>query len=135
MRFGNQKREAVTDRVTLDLAIDETNLNKEIMDQPLLYKKYSDLDAEAQSAVRLAELQLDQVKARAHLKYSNEGMKRKVAEVDAMVSVDAAVLEAKGNVIRLQEQADKIRGALKAAWQRHESLRELSTNKRKELSD
>lgn len=132
-RFGSKSREQVKDSVSMDLAIDEQKLNQEIMDQPLLYKKYSELDAGAQKALRSAELYLSQVEAASHIKYSKSETKLKVKDVDALVSIDPVVLEAKNKVIELQEQADKIRGALKACYQRHDALKDLAANKRKEF--
>lgn len=135
MRFGSRQRETVGDDVSLDLAIDEQNLNKEIMDQPLLYKKYSELDAQAQKALRSAELYLSQVEAAAHLRYSRSADKLKVKDVDSMVKTDEEVINAKQKVSELQEQADRIRGALKACYQRHDALKDLAANRRKELVD
>jgi hypothetical protein len=133
MRFGNNKKEILKDQVEIDLSIDTENLNKEIMDQPLLFKKYSDLDAETQRAVRTAELQVARVKAEAHLKYSQKGLK--VKDVESMVDIDPVVVEVSNKLLELYETADKIRGIVKALYQRHESLKDLAANRRKELAD
>lgn len=131
MRFG--KKELISNPIEVDLTINTQSLNKELMDQPLLFKKYSDLDAEAQKAVRAIELQLSRVRAEAHLKYSQKGLK--VKDVDSMVEIDPKVVEVADKLLDLQEMADKIKGVLKACYQRHEALKDLAANKRKDLID
>lgn len=135
MKFGNQKSEIVKDRVEMDLSIYPENLNQQLMDQALVYKKYSDLDAEARKAHRDAESYLKVVESTAHIRYSRENPKMKVKDLESLVTLDAQVQQVRAKVSELEEQADKIRGALKAAYQRHDMLKELSYNKRKEFVD
>ena len=131
MPIGRKK--IIKDQVELDLSIDQDDLTDEIMNQPLLFKKYSDLDSECQRALNDCLNYLKLVEAEIHLKVSNDNPKMKVRDLEALVITNDKVQEIKAKLVELEEQASKIRGVLRAAQQRHDMLKELSYNKRKEL--
>ena len=128
-----KKPEVIGDNVQMDLAINSDFINDEMMDQPLLHRKYSDLSANQNKAVKAIELKLDRVEAKWHLLYSKEG--GKVKEVESKVRLNEEVQKVEEELLQAQETADSLKGIVVAFRQRHELLREISTNIRKDLED
>jgi len=114
-----------------DLKIDKDNINEELMNQPLLYRKWSKILAEANRNVRIFEVELLRVKARAHAKYSQIG--KKVKEVESLVMLDDDVVEVYDELVEAEELAENLKGIVVSFRQRHDSLREVSMNLRKEV--
>lgn len=122
-------------KIETELFIDQDNLNDELRDQPLLFRKYARLEAEAAKAVRAIELELDRTKAYCHIKISKENEKLKVADKEAMVKIDENVMQIEDELIDAMETHAEMKGILTAFRQRHDALKDLSANKRKELID
>ena len=131
----SKSKDLLTERVDLELSIDENNINAELMDQPLLYRKYSRLEAEAAAAMRAIETKLERAKAKAHLHFSKGSQKLKVRDVEALVMGDEDVIRLEQELIDAQELHSNMKGILVAFRQRHEALKDLSANIRKEIVD
>lgn len=130
----NPEREEKRD-VQDELRIDPHRLNEELMDQPLYYRKWSEMLAGVAKKAKLAKLVLEEKKAEKHIQYSQDGMSRKVKEVESAVLLDADVKKLERELIDAEELVEKFSGILRAFHQRAEALKDLNANKRKELID
>lgn len=145
MRFKNSKnqekekparnQEIIVDKVDQELFIDILNINDELMNQPLLFRKYARLEAECNKVVRTLEVELERVKAKAHLDLLKSGAKLKVADAEATVLLDENVKVVQDKLIEAREVQEGMKGALLAFRQRHDALKDLSANLRKEYGD
>lgn len=130
------QKEILVDKIDQELFIDEQNLNSELMDQPLLFRKYARLEAEAAKAVRAIELKLDRIKSRVHLKIKVDVQNKvTVKDAEALVNVDEEVIKAQDELVNAMEVHDNMKGVLLAFRQRHDALKDLAANKRKEYAD
>lgn len=137
MRFKpkREQQSLVTDPVDLELSINEDNLNKELIDQPLKFRKWSRFEVEAAKALRLAELKLEHAKAKAYMNVKKQGGKMTVKDLEAAVALDAEVVSAQNNVLEAEEIHSDMKTAVKAFLQRHDALKDLAANRRKEIID
>ena len=116
-----------------DLFIDHSNLNEELLDQPLRFKKWSKLEAEASRAAKAAKIEAERVKATVHLQYAKEG--GRVSDIEAKVKIDDRVLKASEAQLEAEELHEQYKGFVRALHQKAEALKDLCANKRKELID
>ena len=123
----------ITETIELELSIDADNINAELIDQPLLYRKYSRLEAESAAQVRAIELALNRAEARAHLKFTKTGAKLKVRDLESLVATDETVQKLEDELQEALELHSNMKGVLVAFRQRHEALKDLSANLRKEI--
>lgn len=120
------------------LQIDENNINKELMDQPLLFREYGKMEVEAGDAVRILEVQLERVKAQVHLEFMKQtatGKKMTVKDIESQVLTDERVTKVQDELLDAQQVHDDMRNLMLALRQRHEVLKDVSANLRKELED
>ena len=117
----------------LELYIDEENLNAELMDQPLRYKKFLTEKAKLGHKVKAIKAQLEIIKAEKRLEGTKTGAR--VKELDAMVTADEEVKQLQKELFQAEEEYDTVDGICRAFYQRGELLKELSTNKRREFLD
>lgn len=130
-----KNQELITDRIDQELFIDIQNINHELMNQPLLFRKYARLEAECNRMVRALEAELERSKAKAHLDLLKQGSKMKVADMEATVLLDENVKVVQDKLIEAKEVQENMKGALLAFRQRHDALKDLSANLRKEYGD
>lgn len=121
------------DKKDMELYIDEDNLNAEMIDQPLRYKKYLTEKARVSHKVKSIKAKLEFTKAEKRLEAAKTGAR--VKELDSMVTTDPEVMQLQKELYSAEEEYDIIDGVCRAFYQRAELLKEISTNRRRELLD
>lgn len=124
---------SMDDPIDSDLSVDKDYLNDELLSQPLLFAKWIRLSTQASKAAKLAKLDLKRVEAEVRLALSGE--KLRVADVDARVELNPDVVRSHEALMEAEELAEQYHGFVRAMGQRHEVLKDLCANKRKELID
>lgn len=139
MKSGNESRfktrSMVADPLEKELSIDSQRLNEEIMDQPLLYKKWSTLAAQVSKKAKLFKLNLEEKEAELYVLYSSDGTGKKVKEIESAVSLNPDIRRLKRDLIDAEELLEQYEGIIRAFYQRHEMLKDLAANARRELID
>jgi hypothetical protein len=126
-------KEIITDAVDMELFIDHHDLNNEVMNQPLLLRKWTKLKSEAHTKAKILKLQLKELESKFTSEYSKKGYK--VKEVEAAVCLEPKVQKMQRDLIEAEETLESFEGIVRAFFQRHEALKELGANIRKELLD
>jgi len=134
-KISPKKQTLVKDGVDQELTIDDHNLNAELMDQPLYFRKYSKLLSDVQRKASVTKLMLEEAEARLHVQYAKNGQGLKVKEIESLVSLDETVMKLKRELVEADGMVKEFEGIVKAFYQRHEMLKDLCANKRKELVD
>jgi len=130
-----KRRDIIHEDVDQELNIDPNHLNEELIDQPLFYKKWANFKAEIARKVKTTKLMLEETKSELYVKFSNDGTGKKVKEVEAAVTSDDNVKRLERELIEAEETLDKFEGIVRAFYMRHESLKDLCANARKQLID
>lgn len=131
----SKKRELVTDDPGRELSIDEDNLNQELMDQPLLFRKWTRMLSQVSKKAKAIKNKLEYQKALAVSKYASDGTGKKVREIEAAITLDAEVARLENELLDAEELVEEYTGIVKAFYQRHEMLKDLCANKRREFID
>lgn len=116
-----------------ELYIDHEALNDELMDQPLLLRKWIRLKAQVNRNTRIIQQKLKEVEARVHLELSKEG--GRVKDVDSRVELHPEVQKLRNELIDAETLSEEYEGIARAFFQRHEALKEICANIRKELAE
>lgn len=116
-----------------ELSIDDLYINEELMDQPLLMRKYTKQLAGLKKKSKAIKNKLEMEESKLKIQFSNDGKGRKVAEIESMVIGNEHVQQLRVELYDAEEQQDEFEGLVRAIAQRYEMLKELSTNLRKEL--
>lgn len=127
------KKEIIFEDVDKELFIDNEALNEELMDQPLLLRKWIRIKAQVNKKVRIVQQKLKETEASVHLKCSNEG--GRVKDVESKVELDPEVTKLRYELIEAEALAEEYEGIARAFFQRHEALKEICANIRKELAE
>jgi hypothetical protein len=130
-----KRKDIVHADVDQELYIDLNHLNEELMDQPLLFRKWTGLKAEIERKVKSIKLMLDETKSHLYLQFSNDGTGKKVKEVDAAVTLNDDVKRLERELIDAEETLTKFEGICRAFHQRGEALKDLCANRRREVID
>lgn len=130
-----KSKSLITEPIDVELSIDEDQLNEELMNQPLLYRKWSTFEAGAATQVKKIELKLEHAKAQAYIEAKESGIKMTVKDLEAAVTLDEDVIKLNEQLIEAQEVLADMKTAVRAFLQRHDALKDLSANRRKELID
>lgn len=117
-----------------ELRINDLHINEELMGQPLLMRKYTQELAKLTKKAKSIKNKLEMQEAGLKVTLSNDGKGRKVAEMEAMVIMDAEVQKLRVELYDAEEQVDEYVGIVRSFAQRIEVLKELSMNARKEMS-
>lgn len=130
-------KQILSEDIDVELSINDDALNHELMEQPLKYRKWSGFEAKASKAVRNLNLQLEHAKSTAYVKAKSDAGTRKltVKDLDAIVTLDADVMRLEAELIQAEEIHANMKTAVRAFLQRHDALKDLAANKRKELID
>ena len=131
-RFTKDK-DIISDNPDKSLFIDVEELNDELAESGLKYRKWNKLKAEASKQVKAIKQKLKETEAQATLAYALEG--GKVAEVEAKVELDDEVIKLREELIEAEYTLEDFIGIMQSMFMRHESIKELCANKRKELID
>lgn len=123
----------ISDEVDQELFIDEERINDELMDQPLRFRKWANLENKAQKHLKAVQLKLEQAKAQAYIKIKASGAKVTIKDLEFQVTLDPEVLRLEEEVLEAEDLLASMKTATKAFYQRHEVLKDLCANLRKEL--
>lgn len=118
-----------------ELFIDEDELDEESANQPLTFRKWTKLKAEVNAKTKIIKQKLKQAEAEAYLFYKNDGQGNKVKDLESLVETDEEIIKLRNELIEAEKLSEEYEGIVRAFHQRHEALKDLSANKRKELSD
>lgn len=125
----------LVDDMDFDLYINPDELNNELMDQPLRYAKWGKLKADANKKVKAIKHQLEITQSEVRRGIRNSNPSLKVAEIEGRIKEDEGVIRLQEELIEAEYIAERIEIATKAFYQRGDLLKELSTNRRRELID
>lgn len=134
-KINNGNAQLITEEVDRELFIDADNLNDELMDQPLLYRKYGKLKSQANKNAKTVKNRLERVIGAARLEFKRANPKATVAEIDALVSMDPTVQQVQGELLDAEELHEDMENIMYTLRQRHENIKELCANIRKEMAD
>jgi len=131
------KKELITDDIDVEseLYIEDEHLNEEIMDQPLKFRKWSRLEVRASRKTDAIELKLRTAEARAYSQAKNNEKKMTVKDIESYVDLDENVQQLRVELVDARAELLDLKMIVKAFYQRHESLKDLAANFRKELID
>ncbi len=132
-RYKN--REMITDDVEKHISIDDSRINEELQDHALHFRKYTKILSNLQKKAKAIKLKLEEVEATVYVRLSNDGQGRKVKEIDSMIVLDPEVAKLKRDLLDAEEMVSEYEGIVKALYQRHEMLKDLCANRRKDLLD
>lgn len=127
--------ELITETVDRELFIDADNLNEELMDQPLLYRKYGKLKSKANRNAKAIKNKLEAIMAAARLEFKRTNPKATVADIDALISLDPTVQTTQTELLDAEELHEDMENILYSLRQRHENIKEICANIRKEMAD
>lgn len=128
-----KNKEIIHEDIDQELFIDDENINEELMEQPLLFRKYTKIKAKLVAKSAAIKQKLKETEARAYAKYAAPG--NKVREIESSIDCDPDVLQLRKEHIEAERMVEEYEGIVIAFRQRHDVLKELSTNKRRDLID
>ena len=117
------------DAIDKELMIDINNLNGELMDQALLMRKWTKAKSMASKRAKAIRGQLAYTKGSLHKQYASKGLR--VGDIEAAIDTDPGVAKLNSELIEAEYEFDALDGIVRAFYQKHESLKELSYNTRK----
>ncbi len=126
-------KDIIHEDADMELCIDDEELNAELMDQPLLFRKWVKIKGNVQRKVSAIKQKLKETEAKAYLRLAPEG--GKVKEIEARVELDSEVIEMRNELIDAEEMLIEYEGIARAFYQRHEALKEICANVRKEMTE
>lgn len=118
-----------------ELFIDEDELNEESANQPLTFRKWTKLKAEVNAKAKHIKQKLKQAEADAYLYYKKEGAGNKVKDLESLVETDVEVIKLRKELIEAEKLVEEYEGIVRSFHQRHEAIKDLAANRRKELAD
>lgn len=131
----NTSNDLAKEGIDVELYIDVNNLNDELMDQPLLYRKYTKIKSQVYRKMNSIKDKLELLKAQARMEFKNTQKKATVADVDALIITDPRIQEVLAQYREVEEEFEALEGIVYSIRQRHEALKELCANIRKEMAD
>lgn len=123
----------ITTSIDKELWIDQEDLNNELGDSPLRLRKYTKLKADVHRKLKAIARKLEMARAEAHESYSKEG--GRVKDVEHKVETDPAVMKIKEEHDEAEVLFEEYTGIVRAFFARHESIKEICANIRKEMGD
>lgn len=128
-----KRKDLIVEDADKELYIDQENLNEELMDQPLALRKWIKLKAQVNKRVRVITQKLKETEAKIHLQFSERG--GRVKDVESNVELHPDVIKLRNELIDAEELSEEYEGIARAFFQRHEALKEVCANIRKELAE
>lgn len=129
-------KDVIVDDVAQELTIEEEYLNEELRDQPLRLRKWTRMEARVARKVKAIGNKLELAEAEAYQRArSSSKSKLTVKDLEIAVNLDPTVVELKEELEEAEEELQELKGVVKAFVQRHEALKEMCANIRKELID
>lgn len=135
----NQKtiknNELIMGDVEQELYIEEECINEELMDQPLKFRKWSKMEVRCERKVKTLRLALENAEAKAYHEARKSQKKHTIKDLENAVKMDERVQELKEELIEAEGELSDIKMIVKSFYQRHEVLKDIAANLRKELLD
>ena len=123
------KEVGLYDAVDTELMIDINNLQGELMDQALLVRKWTKAKAMASKRAKAIRGQLAYAKGSLHKQLTAKGMR--VGDIEAAKDTDPTIMKLSEELVEAEFEFEALDGVVRAFYQKHESLKELSYNSRK----
>lgn len=117
------------DAVDTELMIDVKNISGELMDQALLMRKWTKAKAMANKRAKAIKGKLAFTKGSLHKQLASKGLR--VGDIEAAIDTDPNVNRLQDELIEAEYEFEALDGVVRAFYQKHESLKELSYNSRK----
>ncbi len=130
-----KSQELILEEVDQELFIEEESINEELRDQPLKFRKWSKLEAQCEKKVKSIRMSLENAEAEAYQAAKNEGEKKSVKDLEYEVRLDSEVQHLKKELDEAEHELADVKMIVKAFYQRHEMLKDLSANLRKDMMD
>jgi hypothetical protein len=121
----------ISDPAELELYIDMDNLNGELQDQPLLMHKWAREKTRASRAVKAIRAKLYQVERKVYDRLAFKGLK--VKDMELMAKTDPEVVQVQRELDDTEQHFEYLTEVVYAFKQRHEVLKDLAANARKEM--
>jgi len=129
-------KRTLEDQIVEDLEIEEKKINLHLRTTPQLYYKYAELRSSAKTELKRLQLDLRLLKSQVTsnlIKFAKKKPTLKSIEIE--ISLDDEVVELEERIIELEDIIETYNNALNAINKKHESVRELSMNLRKDFLD
>lgn len=134
-----KSKELIVDDVEQELYIEDEHINEELMDQPLKFRKWSKIEVECERQVKTLKLSLENAEAQAYAdvkeEYQVAGEKPTVKDLDTGVKLNPEVKRIKQELLDAEAQLADVKLIVRAFYQRHEVLKDIAANLRKDLLD
>lgn len=115
-----------------DLKIDTTNLAEELQHYPSIRFFYAENRADSEAEYDQLKAEYEEVKDEIYLALKASGEKMTEAHIEAKVNTDAAVKEAKQNVIRVKRDLESHKNYCDCFKDKKDVLIQLNVDQRKE---
>lgn len=134
-----KSKDLILEDVEQELYIEDEHINEELMDQPLKFRKWSKIEVQCERQVKTLKLALENAEAKAYSQvkedYYQAGEKPTVKDLDAGVRLDEEVQRIKQELLEAESQLSDVKLIVRAFYQRHEVLKDIAANLRKDLID
>jgi hypothetical protein len=117
------------DSVDSELLIDLKNLHGELIDQPLLMRKWTKAKAIANKRTKQLRARLAHAKGNLHKQLAARGLR--VGDIEAAINTDPNIINIQEELNEAEYEFEALEGIVRAFYQKHESLKDLSANIRK----
>jgi hypothetical protein len=123
----------IYDSVDTELMIDPKNLQGELMDQSLLMRKWTRAKAMANKTAKILRTRQAIHKGNLHKQFAKQGLR--VGDIEAAINTDPQFTRITEELIEAEFEFEMLEGVVRAFYQKHESLKDLSANARKGVED
>ncbi len=125
--------ELIYEKVDQELMIDIKNLNGELMDQALLMRKWTKAKSMASKRAKAIRNKLEYTKAQIYRDGVRKGWR--VGDIQAEVTANPTVQELTNELTEAEYELEQLEGIVRAFYQKHDALKDLSANVRKGVED
>lgn len=123
----------IYEKVDQELMIDIKNLNGELMDQALLMRKWTKAKSMASKRAKAIRNKLEYTKAQIYRDGVRKGWR--VGDIQAEVTANPTVQELTNELTEAEYELEQLEGIVRAFYQKHDALKDLSANVRKGVED
>lgn len=114
-----------------DLQIDVKNINNELKRQAQLFYQYLKKKTDMKTEIKYQKMDLSLLEAD-YLKTKNTA-KLKVKEIEALLMENDEILNKRERIIELEDMLEDFENVVKAMAQKHDCIKEISMNLRREI--
>ncbi len=134
-----KSKELILGDVDEELYIEDEHINEELMDQPLKFRKWAKIEVKCERQVKTLRLALENAESNAYrnarLDFADRGEKPTIKDLEVSIKLDSEVQRIKTELLEAESQLADVKLIVKAFYQRHEVLKDIAANLRKELLD